>query len=115
MGATGSDNFLAIHGLLSRGGLITQMDVPGVPVGTIANAIDDCGTIVGCGGKAGFICGPLGVFSTFSVAHAFVTCASGVQTSIGTVVGYFTAKDGYYHGFVYKFATGAANPGAATQ
>ena len=103
-----------LHGFVGHAGVITQIDVPGIPTGTTAYGIDDSGTIVGCAG-VGFIRGPLGNFHTFSVAHSSITCPSGVQTSIGTIVGFFQDKSGFEQGFVYKFPPGASSPDPASQ
>ncbi len=116
VGGTGTypQNGDGLHGFLSHGGVITQIDVPGVPTGTTAYGIDDTGTIVGCAG-IGFIRDPLGNFHTFSVAHSGITCPTGIQTSIGTIVGYFEEKSGYVHGFVYKYPPGTSSPDPASQ
>lgn len=120
VGGAGPHSGPATHGFLSRGGAITQIDVPGFSTGTTAYGIDDAGTIVGCAASGsdsvGFIRGPLGVIHTFSVARSFNTCPSSVRTGIGVVVGTFEDdKTGARHGFVYTFAPGATSPDPASQ
>ena len=115
-------SYTLLHGFVSSGGVITQIDVPGTLTGTQADGIDDTGTIVGCAGfpfpSIAYIRGPLGDFHTFQIPHSTSTCANGVRSGIGTIIGNYCAGnycEGGTHGFIYKFRPGTSYPAPPTE
>jgi probable HAF family extracellular repeat protein len=102
VGWYGNGTSFTFHGYLLKQGVKTTIDGPGSSF-TLANAINEAGTIVGIYMDAGFAQHGFvwkdGQFDTFDVPGAVWTECDGINAR-GDIVGVYGSADGKVHGFV---------------
>ncbi len=105
----------ANHGFISKGGVVSQIDVPGAPASTMVRGMDASGGLAGCTDGLGypFFRTPDGKFVQFAIAHEVFGCATGIQSELGLVVGFF--NNGKRNlGFVLDYRNPASQPDPLT-
>ncbi len=103
------------HGFLSKGGVVSQIDFPGVPASTTVRGMDASGGLAGCtyGLSYPFFRTPDGKFVQFTIAHEVFGCATGIRSELGLVVGFF--NNGTRNlGFVLDYRNPASQPDPLT-
>ncbi len=95
-------------GFISIAGQVTQVNVPGAITTTVTGLALD-GSSVGTAGigksNYGFLRGPNGKIRVFQVAGAGYpgTYATGINSELQLVVGYYYDVNGHAHGYVYHY------------
>lgn len=99
-----------IHGFISIGGTVTQVDVPGASATVIAGLADDGSSVGvasanGTGTNIAFVRSASGSIRTFQAKNAAPagTAATGINSEAKLIVGYYYENSGAVHGFVFHY------------
>lgn len=92
-------NFVSINGV------VTQLPARVANGGYYLHGIGADGTLVGCHEKGGYVRGPKGKHLIFQIPGAVGTCATGINTAAGKIVGWYaTPGSTFLRSFVYDYA-----------